>query len=121
MKSRTVSKSCTSVAARIAGEDIQRGDFVTVLNEIIELPSFLWCCSSSTLSTDETVRLRTMPHDAGQPMKVVAVCLPFVYTREAQGKLSTLDTRRQQLVRLDLKTGRSMWKRMRKTSKLERA
>lgn len=109
MKTSTVSKSCTSVAARIAGEDIQRGDFVTVLNEIIELPSFLWCCSSPAVSIDEPVRTRTIPHDAGQPLKVVAVCLPFVYTRAANGKLLTLDTRRQQLVRLERKTVRSVW------------
>jgi hypothetical protein len=37
----------TSVVARIAGEDLKPGDFVTALTEMIELPSFLWCCDSA--------------------------------------------------------------------------
>jgi hypothetical protein len=117
MKTKTQPKSHTTVAARIAGEDIKRGDYVTVLNDIFELPSFLWCCSSSTLPPDEPVRSRYMAREAGQPFKVIAVCLPFVYAKRPPGKLHTIDTRRQQLVRLDPESGRCVWKRMRKMLK----
>ncbi len=117
MKTKTQPKSHTNVAARIVGEDIKRGDYVSVLNEIFELPSFLWCCTSSTLPPDEPVRSRYMSREAGQPFKVIVVCLPFVYARRPLGKLHTFDTRRHQLVRLDSESGRSVWKRMRKLLK----
>ncbi len=119
MKTISETNVSTNVAVRIAGEDIQPGDFVTVLNEIIELPSFLWSCSNSMLPTDEVVRVRYMPREAGLPFKVNSVCLPFVYANRPQGKPVTLDTRRQQLVRLDPKTGRKVWKRMRNGAKIE--
>ncbi|XZE45168.1 hypothetical protein SH467x_000374 [Pirellulaceae bacterium SH467] len=114
MKSNTAPSVCdTNVAARIAGEDLRKGDFVTALIEMIELPSFLWCCDSTASPKDELIRLRYLPVDAGEPFKVLAVCLPFVYTKRASGKLRTLDTRRHQLVRLDKRSGKKIWKRMR--------
>jgi len=111
----------TTVAARITGEDIQPGDYVTVLNEIVELPSFLWCCSGPALPMDEPVRTRYIPREAGLPCKVVTVCLPFVYVKRPQGKLATFDTRQHQLVRLDPVRGHKVWKKMKAavTSKLD--
>jgi hypothetical protein len=113
----TRSETVTTVAARIAGEDIAKGDFVTILSEIIEAPSFLWNCSSVSLPPDEPVRTRYLPRAAGEPHKVVAVCLPFVYAKRPRGTLIAFDTRQQQLVRLDRDNGRSLWKQMRKTTK----
>jgi hypothetical protein len=110
----TKAKSATTVAARIAGEDIAKGDYVTILSEIIEAPSFLWCCSSVSLPPDEPVRIRYLPRAVGEPHQVVAVCLPFVYAKRTSGKIIALDTRQQQLVRLDRVNGRSLWKQMRK-------
>ena len=106
----------TSVVARIAGEDLKPGDFVTALTEMIELPSFLWCCDSAAAPKDELVRLRYLPREAGEPFKVMAVCLPFVYTKRANGKLMTFDTRKHQLVKLDNLSGKKVWKRMRCTA-----
>ena len=103
----------TSVVARIAGEDLKPGDFVTALTEMIELPSFLWCCDSAAAPKDELVRLRYLPREAGEPFKVVVVCLPFVYTKRSNGKLTTFDTRKHQLVKLDNLSGKKVWKRMR--------
>jgi len=54
----------TSVVVRIAGEDLKPGDFVTALTEMIELPSFLWCCDSAAAPKDELVRLRYLPREA---------------------------------------------------------
>jgi hypothetical protein len=110
-------KSVTTVAAMIAGEDIAKSDYVTILSEIIELPSFLWSCSSISLPPDEPVRTRLLPRAAGEPHKVVAVCLPFVYAKRPRGPLIAFDTRQQQLVRLNPDIGRSLWKRMRKAAK----
>ncbi|MEM9589391.1 MAG: hypothetical protein AAGA03_19070 [Planctomycetota bacterium] len=120
METTTETHYATNVAARVAGEDIRRGDYVTVLNEIVELPSFLWCCSGGTLPADEPVRIRCMPGDAGHPFRVVAVCLPFVYTKRPKGGTATFDTRQYQLVRLDRDSGRAMWKRLRKPAKKKR-
>jgi len=115
----TRSPSATTVAARIAGEDIAKGDYVSILSEIIELPSFLWSCSSVSLPVDEPVRTRYLPRTAGEPHKVVAVCLPFVYAKGPSGKLLAFDTRQQQLVRLDAKNGRWLWRQMRKADKMK--
>jgi len=117
METKTETRYQTKVAARVAGEDIKPGDYIAVLNEIVELPSFLWCCSSGTLPADEPVRTRYMPEDAGQPFKVFAVCLPFVYTKRPEGGTSTFDVRQHELVRLDPGTGRAVWKRFQKTLK----
>lgn len=111
------SKSATTVAARIAGEDIAKGDYVTILSEIIELPSYLWSCSGISHPIDEPVRTRYLPREIGEPHKVVAVCLPFVYARRPKGQLSAFDIRQQQLVRLDRDNGRSLWKEMRKAKR----
>jgi hypothetical protein len=103
----------TSVVARIAGEDLKPGDYVTALTEMIEFPSFLWSVDSAATPKDELVRLRYLPRDAGEPFKVIVVCLPFVYTKRANGKLTTFDTRKHQLVKLDNMSGKKVWKRMR--------
>ena len=116
-KSEVRSKTAITVAARIAGEDIAQGDYVTILSEIIELPSFLWNCSSVSLPPDEPVRLRYLPRSVGEPHRVVRVCLPFVYAKRPRGTLIAFDTRQQQLVRLDPDSGRLLWKQMRKAAK----
>lgn len=109
--------TATTVAARVAGEDIHEGDFVAILNEIVELPSFLWSCSGATLPADEPVRIGYKPNDAGRPYKVVAVCLPFVYTKQPKGEVTTFDIRQHQLVRLDRTRGHAVWKLLRKSKK----
>jgi hypothetical protein len=111
------SKTVTTVAARIAGEDIAKGDYVTVLSEIIELPSYLWGCSGLSQPIDEPVRTRYLPRAVGEPYKVVAVCLPFVYAKRPTDNLTAFDIRQQQLARLDRDTGRSLWNQMRMTAK----
>jgi hypothetical protein len=112
MKSTTEKTFQTSVVARLSGEDIEHGDFITVSTELMELPSFFWCCCDSALPADEPVRLRFVPDQAGQPFKVVTLCLPFVYAKNASNKLITFDVRQQQLVRLDRKCARKVWKRL---------
>lgn len=117
MKSTTEKEFQTTVVARLSGEDIQKGDFITVSTEMMEMPSFFWCCSDTALPVDEPVRLRFVPEAAGQPFKVVAVCLPFVYAKNSSGKLTTFDVRQQQLVRLDRSCARKIWKRLKASLK----
>ena len=117
METQTTDQHANSVAARLAAEDIQPGDFITVLNEMVELPSFLWHCLDSTHSLEEPIRVRYMPVHSGQPFRVITVCLPFVYTKPARGGLEIFDVRQHQLVRLCQTSGPSLWKRLRKTTR----
>ena len=110
----------TTVAARVAGEDIACGDFVAVMNEIVELPSFLWGCSGVSLAPDEPVRIRYVASDAGQPYKVIGVCLPFVYAKTHRGRVVVIDTRQRQLVRLDQDCARAVWQTMKASLKKAR-
>ena len=110
----------TTVAMRIAGEDIRPGDYVAILNEILELPSYLWENCDGIQKPGETVRIRYMSNDAGLPHCVVAICLPFVYTRKPNGDLVTLDTRQLQIVRLDRACGRKVWKELKPKKKRRR-
>ena len=103
----------TTVAARVAGEDIACGDFVAVMNTIVEVPSFLWNCSPVSLPPDEPIRIRFMADEAGQPHKVIGVCLPFVYVETPSASVLHLDTRKHQIVRLDGACARMVWKRLR--------
>ena len=106
-----------TLAATVSGEDLACGDFVAILSETVEAPSYLWAASDTSLSPYEMVRLRLIPIDAGQPLKVIAICLPFVYAKSPQGELTTLDVRQMQLVRLDRKCMKAVWKQLRTKTK----
>jgi hypothetical protein len=107
MKTSTESQSTTTVAATVAGEDVRCGDYVTVLNATCEVPSYMW--DQAMLPAGELVRLKIIPCEAGVPLKVFAVCLPFLYAKNASGELKTLDLRRQQIVRLDRTCAKKVW------------
>ena len=113
MSSTSTVKPDPSVAARVAGEDIACGDFVGVLTETIEVPSYFWDCSDVTMTPGEMIRFKLLPQDSGAPLKVIAVCLPFVYATDAHGKAVTLDTRRVQLVRIDRQCAKTVCKAIR--------
>lgn len=119
MRNTTDTHLETTLAASVAGEDIACGDFIAVMNEVIELPSYLWSGCDISLPSDEPVRLRFLPCDSGEPRKVIAVCLPFVYAKKPNGSVVTLDVRRYQLLRLDRACARAAWK-ARKPSKKRR-
>ena len=50
--------------------------------------------------------LKIIPSTAGYPLRVIAICLPFVYAKTPGGETVTIDTRRTQLVKLHRKTQR---------------
>ena len=97
MNLRLPENECSSIAVSIAPEDLRRGDFVAVLSEIIELPSFLW---RETLSgcRDELVRLRRLPTENRAPLKVKAICLPFVFVKSPNSEYHTIDVRLTRLM-----------------------
>ena len=98
----------TSLASLLAPEDIRRGHYVAVLNEIEQ---WFPCCSVS--GKPEPVNVRTIPTDEIELLKVIEICLPFVTVRKADGSLVTLDVRRHELARLDDGYARRVMKRLR--------
>ena len=104
----------SALAKPLAPEDVRCGDFVAVLHVICEVPSYFWSGDSFRLPHDELVRLKHIPDDAGQPLKVKSVCLPFVFAKNSAGERRTLDLRKCRLARLDRAYAKSAWKASRK-------
>jgi hypothetical protein len=117
MKTQAASQLEPSAAMTIAGEDLACGDYVALLNETVDFPSFLWDACGASLSPHELVRLRVIPSNAGYPLRVIAICLPFVYVKTPGGETATIDTRRTQLVRLHRKCAKVIWKELRSVPK----
>jgi hypothetical protein len=115
MKFQLQDREGNLLAARVAPEDLRCGDFVAVLSEIVELPSFLW---TETLPSaqDELVRLRRLPTEGRVPLKVKAICLPFIFVKLPRGEFQTIDVRLASLVRLETSYARTVWKSLRKPS-----
>ena len=87
---------------RLAPEDLRPGQDVAILSETHECPTWLWCgVDMPGLRPDEFVRLQSLGRGCGRPLRVKAVCLPFVLVTRSDGKSRTLDVRRVQLVKLD--------------------
>jgi len=112
MKSAKFGIRETFVARSIAAEDLRRGDFVTVLHEIIEYPSFLWWGDAHMMPPDQPVRMRVHSRREAFPLKVKAICLPFVFVKAPCGNVQVLDVRQCQLVRLDRAYARCVWKEL---------
>jgi len=109
-----------TLAKTLAPEEIRRGDFVTPLHVIAEVPSFYWCGDCWSLPHDEPVRIRFTPTSDGLPLKVKSVCLPFVLVKQASGERLTLDLRKCQLARLDRRYAKRAWKACRSNARLQR-
>jgi hypothetical protein len=67
-------------------------DYVAVLKEIIEVPSFHWF-DTALCKRDELVRMQCIPTGSGVPLKIKAVCLPFVFVKQPLGQCETIDVR----------------------------
>ena len=114
MKAQVQPNRETYVARPLAAEDLRCGDFVGVLYEIDEWPSFYWSCDGQLLPPHEPVRLARRATDGGTPLKVKAICLPFVFVKLPCGQHRTLDVRQHHLVRLSPQYARPVWKALHK-------
>jgi len=112
MTNRISTHEETSLAATVAPEDLKCGQFVAVLNKVVEFPSYLWCDSVPT-ARDEPIRLRYFCSCGGIPLRIVAICLPFVFVKSPYGQSCTLDVREYQLVRLKKRYAKIVWKNLR--------
>ena len=114
MKTFRAGSELPHLSASVAPEDLNCGDFVAALNSICELPSFLWCCDSSAVEPDEPVRIQFRAANAGIPLKIKAICLPFVFVKFPNGKSQTMDVRHTQFVRLNSDYARTVWKELKR-------
>lgn len=114
MKTSTRHFPAPSLAATTAPEDLRPGEYVAVLNETWEYPSFLWCGDAGTSPREEPIRIRWRPQPAGVPLKVKAVCLPFVFVEDPHGQFRTADVRQTEFVRLQRDYARLVWKSLRR-------
>jgi hypothetical protein len=119
LKMRKNSAAAT-LARTVAPEDVQPGDFVTVLYEVVEVPSFLWQSDTALLPASEPVRIRFLAPRGGIPFKVKSVCLPFVLVKYPSGRRRILDMRQYRLARLERRFAKSAWKAL-KTGKAKAA
>ncbi len=102
------------VARMLAPEEIRQGDFVSIMNEVIELPSFLWCGESLPTPAETPVRFTRCAADAGAAYRVMSVCIPFVALKSAEGAVRTVDLRREQVARLSAEYAKRLWGELRK-------
>jgi hypothetical protein len=114
MESQATTTAQTHVSRSLAAEDLRCGDFVAILHEISEWPSFFWSCDPQLLPPDEPVRLVGRASDGGTPLRVKAICLPFVFVKQPCGQHRTLDVRQHRLVRLSADYALAVWKVMSK-------
>ena len=82
-----------------SAEDIRVGDFIAVSQTRYQLvPDML----EPTLAGHEVepISLVARPYDAGVPMKVIELCLPFLIGETASDARVVIDTRRHVLARV---------------------
>jgi hypothetical protein len=111
MNARLQNREVSLVATVVAPEDLRGGDFVAVLAEIVELPTFLW--NETLCGQGEMVRIRRLPTEERVPLKVKAICLPFVFVKQPNGRFQTIDVRLASLVRLERNYAKRVWKTLR--------
>jgi hypothetical protein len=119
MKTKSLKTEKTALASSVAHEDLRVDDYVSVLNEIVEIPSFLWPDSTPN-AEDAIVKVKYQATESGLPLKIKTICLPYVYVKSPYGQSQTLDVRQVQLVRLKKRYSKTIWKDLKKNRKKHR-
>ena len=91
----------STLAKSLAPKEICAGDYVAVLHIVFEFPALVWVDDFSLIDYDEMIRLPFIPNETGAPLRVKAVCLPFVLVKHPCGKHQTLDVRHHRLAKID--------------------
>lgn len=88
-----------TVAKPLAPEDVAPGQFVAILHEVVNTPRWAFDEGVWTLRPSPGSHAQA-PEEFDVPMRVVAVCLPFVLVTCAPGGLRQVDVRRARLALL---------------------
>ena len=97
----------------IAAEDLRYDDVIAILDTTYEYPTFLWSFESLSVPIDEPVRIRWLSQDPGMPLKVKAICLPFVLVMYPSKRVEALDIRQHRFVKLSETYALESWKKFR--------
>ena len=89
-----------TVVRRVAPEDIRPGEYISVFM-VVETAHYTLVDPCAGVDT-RTVRTESIPWNAGEPLQVLAVCLPYVLARDAEGARQVIDVRRATIVRVSL-------------------
>ncbi len=89
-----------TITRRLAPEDILPGMFIAIAAHTREIFPH-WLIGSTPNHVPDVVRISVRGCVDGTPLRVVAVCLPFVMTENAKGAIETLDVRQHTLVTID--------------------
>jgi hypothetical protein len=108
------SRQDSALARALAPEEVRAGDYVTLLHEVAEVPSYFWCRDSALLAPEEIVRIRFIPQSCGTPLKVRSICLPFVLVKHPTGEQRPLDLRKHRVARLTKRYALRAWKAYKK-------
>ena len=111
----SATKTTLRLAKSVAHEDLRVGDYVTFLQVSYQYPSFLW--SDGAQPRGEPVQMTFLPMRAGVPLKIKAICLPFLVVKGPNERPNTIDVRQCRLARLDERYAKVAWKAMRKKKK----
>jgi hypothetical protein len=104
------SQNSSTLAKALAPEEVRTGDYVTLLHEYTEMPSYYWCNDSTLVAPDEVIRVRYLPTaDAGTPLEVQSICLPFVLVKHPSGEERPLDLRKFRVARLTKSYATRAW------------
>ena len=108
MKQRT---DILSLTRTLAPEDISTGMYVAILHETWQLIPCDQTAWRGRIVDPLEVTIR--PCDDCHPLRVKAVCLPFVAVSAAEDGTRVLDVRRHRLGAVDPAFARLVWKRLR--------
>ena len=103
--------SNTSSCRMLAPEDILPNDYIVQMQVIQEFPSFYYMDEATTQDVEQPLRYASIPCDPGQPARVQAVCLPFVFVKLTTGHYVTWDVRLCRLARVSREFADQVWKR----------
>jgi hypothetical protein len=120
-KSTSTTAAEATLAKALAPEDVRRGDFVTPLYVVAEVPSYWWFEDDWSLPRHQPIRIRLTPPCEGAPLKVRSVCLPFVLVKMAAGDDRSIDLRNCQLARLNTRHAKRAWKAFKKIARRNKA
>lgn len=92
----------------IAPEDITIGAHIVILQQIHEYPSFLWCGESTLFKPEQPVRITMLPCEP-EPLRVRAICLPYVLVKSPRGERRMIDVREVSVGVIPEPVGRVMY------------
>jgi hypothetical protein len=109
----------TEAVRLLAADDVASGEFVVVMSEIAQFPSFYWCSEGILSSRAEMISLSYIPEEAGRPLLVIDVCVPFLLVEDVAGIRRILDVRRTRVARVPEKFALKVKKSLAKNGKIK--